>query len=80
MSITNILRQAKRESALLSTKDVADIAGITPWWVRQLIAKGELRAMDLSSGDGRPQWRIDPEDLEAWMRSRENRARDLMTA
>lgn len=78
MALTNDLIQAKRESALLSTKDVADLAGITPWWVRQLIAKGELRAIDFSSGPGRPQWRIDPEDLDAWMKSRENRARDLI--
>ncbi|SFN43333.1 helix-turn-helix domain-containing protein [Mycetocola miduiensis] len=80
MTITTQLRQAKGECTLLTVKDAAELTGLTEWWVRQLIAKGEIRAMNVGSYGKSARWRIDPEDLSAWLVSRENRPRDLMAA
>ncbi len=66
-----------REHALLDVKDAAAI-GMTPWWVRQLIARGELRAIYVGVPEKSARWRVDPEDLNAWLVNRENRPRDLM--
>jgi excisionase family DNA binding protein len=62
-----------RRNALMSTKDAALAMGVTGWWVRQLIATGELRAINVGGSGKSARWRIDPEDLDAWLRMRQNR-------
>lgn len=79
-TLTSILRSMAREHALLEVKEAAAAMGVTPWWVRQLIKKGELRAINVGGPEKAARWRIDPEDLSAWMRERENRPRDLMAS
>lgn len=79
MTLTSTLLLLAKNQALLTPSEAATIAGVTPWWVRRLINSGELRAVNIGGADGRAtRWRIDPEDLEAWLRSRENRSRDLI--
>lgn len=76
--LTGALTLAAREHHLLSVQDTAACMSRTPWWVRQLIANGELRAINVGGPGKAARWRIDPEDLSAWMVSRESRPRDLM--
>lgn len=64
----------------LTVAAAAEIAAVTPWWVRRLINTGELRAINVAARGKRNSWRIDPADLAAWMTSRENRRRDLFAA
>lgn len=77
-TLTSTLNQLGRENVLMEVKTVAEAASVTPWWVRRLIANGELRAINVGGHGRHVRWRVDPEDLNAWMRSRENRRRDLM--
>ena len=49
MTLTTLLRHARKECALRTVKDAAELTGLTEWWVRQLIAKGEIRAMNVGS-------------------------------
>ena len=76
-TLTSILDSVGRDHALLEVKDAALVIGVTPWWIRQLIAKGDLRAINVGGPEKAARWRLDPEDLAAWMRARENRPRDL---
>lgn len=78
MSLASKLVHFTRDNALLTTKEASVAIGVTSWWVRQLIATGELRAINVGGAEKSAQWRIDPEDLSAFIRSRENRARDTM--
>lgn len=78
MTLTGILTYLTHQNVLLNVSDAAVLMGVTPWWVRQLIARGELRAINVGGHEKAARWRIDPEDLSAWMRARENRARDLV--
>lgn len=80
MTLTNILKIAAREKGLLTVNDTAELGGITPWWVRQLINRGELRAINVGAQGKAARWRVDPEDLHAWLASRENRPRDLTSS
>ncbi|MGG5172434.1 helix-turn-helix domain-containing protein [Pseudarthrobacter sp. J1738] len=77
-TLTSILDSISRDYALLEVKDAAMVIGVTPWWIRQLIAKGDLRAINVGGYEKSARWRIDPQDLTAWMRDRENRPRDLV--
>jgi len=72
------LRLAAREHRLLTVQDTAVIMSGTPWWIRQLIASGHLRAINVGGPGKAARWRIDPEDLNAWIKSRESRPRDLV--
>lgn len=63
---------------MLTTKETAEALGLSPWWVRRLIDSGELRAINVGGTDKSVRWRIDPEDIVAFMRSRESRPRDLL--
>jgi hypothetical protein len=76
-TLTSILDSIGRDHALLEVKDAALVIGVTPWWIRQLIAKGDLRAINVGGPEKAARWRIDPQDLNAWMRDRENRPRDI---
>gem|GEM_PF-3483368 len=76
--LSTLLSALKRESALLSVKDVAGALNITEWWTRQLINSGEIRAINIGGPDKCARWRVDPEDLRAFLAARENRARDLV--
>jgi hypothetical protein len=76
-TLTSMLDSIGRDHALLEVKDAALVIGVTPWWIRQLIAKGDLRAINVGGPEKAARWRIDPEDLNAWMRDRENRPRDF---
>ena len=80
MTLTTVLQQWKKEGGLLTVKDAAELAGLTEWWVRQLITKGEIRAMNVGSHGKATRWRIDPENFNAWLMSRENRPRDLVAS
>lgn len=80
MTLTQLLQSLTQERALLDVKEVAAAIGVTPWWVRRLIATGELRAINVGGADKAARWRVDPEDLEAWIRQRESRPRDMWAA
>lgn len=60
-----------QQHRLLDVKSSAKVLGLTPWWVRRLIARGELRAINVGGQDKAARWRVDPADLDAWMRQRE---------
>lgn len=77
-TLTSILDSIGREHSLLDVKDAALVIGVTPWWIRQLIAKGDLRAVNVGGPEKAARFRIDPHDLNAWMRERETRPRDLV--
>ena len=62
----------------LNVREAAVALGVTPWWTRRLIASGDLRAINIGGPDKSARWRVAPEDLAAFIRSRENRARDLL--
>lgn len=65
--------------ALVDVKEAAAAIGLTPVWIRQLISKGELRGINVGGHGKAARWRVDPDDLMAWMKSRENRPRDTVT-
>lgn len=78
--VTTALKLLSRENALLSVKDTAAALGVTQWWTRQLIARGDLRAINVGGVEKSARWRVDPEDLNAFLRSRESRSRDLIAS
>lgn len=51
---------------------------MTPWWIRQLITSGKLGGINAGGTETATRWRVDPEDILAWMKSRESRPRDLV--
>lgn len=51
----------------MSVKDVAREAGVSPQAVRSAIKKGTLRA---SKFEGLPDWDIERDDFDAWMKSK----------
>lgn len=57
----------------LTVNDVAQRLTVTADHVRALITGGRIRAMNVSAGT-RPLYRIDPEDLEAYIDSRKAEA------
>lgn len=77
-TLDGALVEMARQHALLEVKDAAAAIGVTPWWVRRLIGDGELRAINVDGHDRAARWRVDPEDLAAFPRSRESRPRDLL--
>lgn len=77
-TLTATLSHLAGEHALLDVKDAAAAIGVTPWWVRRLIADGELRGINVGGHDRAARWRVDPEDLNAFMVSRQSRPRDLV--
>lgn len=80
-TLTSMLDVLARESALMTTKEVSTVTNLTGWWVRQHIASGELRAINVGTGSGTSaRWRVDPEDLKAFLISRESRPRDLVAS
>lgn len=55
----------------LSTKQVAEQLGIRVASVTALIRSGQLRAADVSlHPGGRPCWKIDPQEIESFLRRR----------
>jgi len=50
----------------LTVEDVAKKLDITEEWVRDLIARKEIKAVKVGK------WRIKPEDLESFVKSRSN--------
>ncbi|HXH36242.1 MAG TPA: helix-turn-helix domain-containing protein [Plantibacter sp.] len=80
LTLAELLRHAKKNCILLSVSDIAELAKLTPWYVRQLIASGEIRAINVGGTGRRTRWRIDPDDFQNWMVGRENRRRDLTAA
>jgi excisionase family DNA binding protein len=59
---------------MLTVRDVAARVGVAKLDVdRAWIKSGELRATNISSGPGRPTWRIDPDDLERFLAGRRTR-------
>lgn len=79
-TLTATLAQLAREQAFMDVEDVAAALCVTRWWVCQLIARGERRAINVGGYEKAARWRVDPEGLSAWMRMRENRPRDLMVS
>ena len=55
---------------LLSVTEAARVAGVAPVVVRQWCQRGLLRAVKVPR-QGEPAWRIDPDDLAAWLARRE---------
>lgn len=77
-TLTGDLTHLSREHVLLDVKEVAAALGVTPWWVRRLINDGELRAVNVGGPERATRWRVDPEDLNAFIVGRQNRPRDLV--
>lgn len=78
MSLNGVLQQAARDNALMSVSEVALAMGSSTKWVRSLIGRGELRAINIGGPDPQgTRWRVDPEDLRAFLATRESRPRDL---
>lgn len=50
----------------LSTAEAATASGYSAWWIRRLIASGELKA-HRRAGGGKPHWRIRRSDLNAFL-------------
>lgn len=50
----------------LSVKDIADKFGVTDEWIRDLIQAGKIKATKIG------QWRVKPEDLKKFIKSRRN--------
>ena len=50
----------------LSVKDIAKKFGVTEEWIRDLIQAGTIRATKIG------RWRVKPEDLEKFIKSRRN--------
>lgn len=80
MLITTAMRQLAQTQRLLTTTEVAELLSITPLWTRRLIRTGQLRATNVGGPEKTARWRVDPEDLAAYIRSRENRRRDLLAS
>lgn len=79
-TLTGGLARMAREHALLDVKDAADAIVVTPWCVHQLIARGELRAINVGGPEKSARWRVDAEELNVWLVNRENRPRDLIAS
>jgi excisionase family DNA binding protein len=78
MTLDADLHELATRNALLDTTTVAETLGVTPWWVRRLIHSGELRAVNVSGPGTSAKWRVDPEDLSAFLAERQSRPRDLV--
>ena len=63
------------ELRLLTPPAVAQRLGVDPARVIGWIRAGRLRAINLSDGELRPRFRIDPADLDDFLRAREVVAR-----
>ena len=50
----------------LTVRDIAKKFGLTEEWIRDLIAKKQIKAVKIG------QWRIKPADLEFFIKSRSN--------
>ena len=50
----------------LTVPEVAEKLGLTDEWIRDLIRKKEIKAVKIG------QWKIKPEDLEEFIKSRRN--------
>ncbi|WOH20158.1 helix-turn-helix domain-containing protein [Paenarthrobacter sp. GOM3] len=53
---------------LYSTKDAAELMGMSDDWVRARIKDGSLRAVEL--GSSRQKWRVRADDLQAFIDAR----------
>lgn len=61
---------------LLSVQDVADCLGFTKEFVRQLIIRGDLEAIDMSPVNAkRKRWRIEKGSLEQYLEHRKTKNR-----
>ena len=62
---------AHRVEELLTPADVAKALRVKKLeTIYRLISRGKIRAVDVSTGTGRPRWRIPPEALRAFLRDR----------
>ena len=50
----------------LSVPDAAQRLKVGAWRIAAAIEKGDLKAVNISTGTRRRHWRISPADLEAW--------------
>lgn len=74
MMLSHSYRPAPGEDgdvAYLSVREVAGRLGVHVQTVYAWIGRGELRALNLSSGSQRPRWRVDERELERFIRSLE---------
>jgi excisionase family DNA binding protein len=56
----------------LKVKEVAEILEVDKRRVWKMVNNGELPAVNLSSGTIRPNWRIESEDLDNFIKLRKN--------
>lgn len=56
---------------LFSIRQVADALGVHTKTVQTLIKLGQLRAVNINTGDGRPTYRIRQADFEHFLASRQ---------
>ncbi len=60
---------------LLRPREVAEILGVRRETIYAWIASGDLKHLDIGSGEREPRWRIRREDLDEFIARRESHAR-----
>ncbi|MEH3076182.1 MAG: helix-turn-helix domain-containing protein [Quadrisphaera sp.] len=55
---------------LLRLPEVGELLGLSVWMVRRLIRRQELDAVNVSTGPGRPTWRVERRAVRAYVASR----------
>lgn len=68
------MSQATPATKFLTPPRIAERLGCNNKKVLTFIAEGELKATDISlkPGIGKPRWRVDPDDLAAFLAARSN--------
>jgi excisionase family DNA binding protein len=63
----------------MTPPQIAKILGVGADKVSALIASGELQAVNLSLGNARPRWKVDPESLRRFLAGRSNQPKATKT-
>ncbi len=73
--LRRLLRQQQGDGAALTIGEAARRAGVSETTIRRAVRSGRdadrLPAFDVALGSGKAAWRIQPADLDAWLKRRE---------
>jgi hypothetical protein len=61
----------------LSTKQAGEIVGRSDWWVRERIREGAIKASNIATRPGECVWRVDEDDLRAYLADRQYDVRPM---
>ncbi len=59
------------DAPLLTTSQVSKRLNLNPYTVREMLRRREIKGYKIAS-----EWRVDPQDLEAYIRSKSNQGED----